>query len=361
MSNKFTFGFSIVGACTCNCWACTGFSICGFTAFPSLLTKAIFSLRLVKNEGFAISVLTSIFVFVFLLSSLSPSLKNDILGFSLTGSALSSSSKNDNLVFGFGCSIIILFSFFSILSNKFNLGFGLSCSIFRFTLILFSILGGLLSFSSSKNDILGFTSVCFGASSNKETLGLFISFWTVGWSCWVNIFNFFVISAVLSTIFAESISSSSSLSNIFFNLFRAFSKSLFFFISIPFVSSWNNPNWDCIIFGCWIGICGCCIDICWFIWSCDNCTCNWGGLIIWIWGCWGGICICCWLLICGWFNSWFTCGLGIPIIIIGWLLFLFNCAFGSKFWLIWGFCSCNGFLFGSCVCFLLKRFGAKSS
>ena len=361
LSNKFTFGFSIVGACTCNCWTWTGFSICGFIASPSLLTKVIFSLRLVKNEGFDISVLTSIFLFIFLLSILSPSLKNDILGFSLTGSALSSSSKNDNLGFGFGCSITILFSFFSILSNKFNLGLDLSCSTLRFTLILFSILGGLLLFSSSKNDILGFDSVCFGASSNIETLGLFILFWTVGWSCWVNIFNFFVISAVLSTIFAESISSSSSLSNIFFNLFRAFSKSLFFFISIPFVSSWNNPNWDCTRFGCWIGICCCCIGVCWFIWSCDNCTCNWGGLIIWIWDCWGGICICCWLLIWGWFNSWFTCGLGIPIIIIGWLLFLFNCAFGSKFWFIWAFISCNGFLFGSCVCFLLKRFDDKTS
>ena len=292
------------------------------------------------------------------------SLKNDNLGFSFTGSALSSSSKNAIFCLGLGLFSFSFLESFPKLSNKFNLAFGCSCPIFilrlAFTiLLLFSIFTGSLSFFSSKNENLGFVSFCLGSSLNKLKLDSLISFREE--FCWANRFTFWVISAVLSIIFLDSISSSSSLSNIFFNLFLAFSKSLFFFISIAFVSFWKKLKLGCIIDCCGIGIwlCGC-----WFICSCGICTCNWGGFIIWIWPI--GICICdwfciifcCWICSCGW-------GLGIPIIIIGWTLLLFPCWFCSKFGLICGFSSIIwfiwGFFTGNWVGFLLKILALKSS
>ena len=208
-------------------------------------------------------------------------------------------------------------------SNKFNFGLGFSSLTLVLELLLFSTLFKLIpifgisfSLSSSKKDNFGFVSFCFWVSSNKLVLGLFISSF---WGCWfsdINTFTFFVISSVLSTIFPESISSSSSLSNIDFNLFFASSKPLFFFIVIELVSCWllNIPNWGFIICGC--SIC------CWTIG-----ICIWGAFIIcgcpiiigfWTWG-WDGV---DWI-----FCSWVGVGLGIPMIIIGWPIF----------WLIWGF------------------------
>ena len=207
----------------------------------------------------------SIFAPIFWFSSVffSSSLKKDNFGFSFTGS-LSSSLKNDNFGFGLGCSLLILtlfklFAFVSlpISSKRVNLGFGFSCSKLILTFVFILIFGFKLAFTfklifsltllfsifgsssfSLKNDIFGFSSVFLGSLSNKLNFDSLIWFW---FDC-VNKLTFLVISAVLSTIFDGSISSSSSLSNIFFNLFLAFSKSLLRFISIAFVSFWNKLN-----------------------------------------------------------------------------------------------------------------------
>ena len=364
-------GSSILACCGKLFWA----SICWFMGSGSFLISFIFwpilSLKFAKNEGCGFVFCDSGFEFVAWIGSFfSSSLKKDSFGFWLIGSAFSSSSKNDNFGFGLGTSAIILFSLATVvlfpkLSNKFNLGFGFSCSRLRFALIfvltfililLFKVIFFLswsLSFSS-KNENFGLFSFCLGPSSN--ILNLF-SFFSLFWFCWANKFTFSVISLVLSTIVIESISSSSSLSNRFFNLFLAFSNFLFFLISIAFVSFWFwNKICDCITWGWGWGICWFIWIwvICWFIWICGICwfissgfICSWGGLIIEI--CSIGI---CWFWFCCGICSG-GCGLGIPIIIIGF----------SWFWLIWGWFICGWFsiifwfICGICICGWIMLWG----
>ena len=346
---NFCFGiFSIFGSsflifCSVFTWISIFSFICSWFTLASFCDN-IFSFKAFINEGCCFSVWFSSDFFSF-----SSSLKNDNFCFSFTGSGLSSSLKNPKFGFCLGCSIFILFSFFgsSISLNRFILSLGFSCSklklVLAFTLILsltllFSIFG---SSSSSKNGFLCLISFWLGSLSNKLKFDSFTLF------DWVNKLTFLVISAVLSTIFEGSISSSSLLSNIFFNLFPAFSNCLLRFISIIGVSIWLWNKLDCICIGC----------CCWFFWfACSWTTCPsiWGGLIIWcciigIWRFWFIWCICSWAW--GW-------GLGMSIIIIGWPWFWLIWGFSSIFWLFWGF-ACGGDIFW--LGFLLKIFEPKSS
>ena len=368
LPNKSIFGFSLTIPWTLTWgWGCSWISIWGFIGSGSFwilfwFKLPIFSFNPSKNETFSCGFSFSGWGFNLICS---------ILVGSLTCS-LSSSLKNDSFGLGLDCAIFILFSFiwfaFPKSANKLTLGF--DCSeltlklIFelRFKLALTFVLKLLfwvfgISFSlSPNNDNLGFTTFCLGSCPNRLSIGFFSegSLWPA------NKFTFSVRLAVLSTILEGLSSSSSSLSNIFFNLFLAFSKSLFFLISIAFVSVWfwNKLNCGCIIWGCCIDICT--WGGCWFIFSWDICICNCGGLIIWG-PCPDGICIwgiLFWFSFCWEIDGSSEEGLGIPIIIIVWDGGLFSSLF-CIIWLIWGFCSCRGFFRADG--FLLKRFELKSS